>query len=518
MRTHSHPVEATGEPAPSVFCVLRKTLIASVLLVSIAGCSSASSSDSSVDTKQPPATSIKPAVGGSIVWKSCPEDAMNETMCATFDVPYDYDNPSVGQFSLKLKKHMATKPEKRIGSMLVNPGGPGFGGSFLADNATAYFGGDLVESFDIIGWDPRGTGESTPFVDCIDNYDTYFAADPTPQTEEEKTALVDATRLFSEECEKNSGEILPYISTNNTVRDMDAIRAALGEEKITYFGFSYGSELGATWVTMFPTTVRAAVLDGATDPNADYMQAGLDQAKGFDTEFNKFLKKCSANTQCEFYNNGNAEVAYDKLIKQLDEHPLVVSKDRTPVNQSVAFTAISEAMYSSTMWPELETALADAQAGKGAGLLALYDQYYQRNGDGTYGNELEAFYSIMCLDDPGPATVEATDAYVPKFEAVAPRLAHGFTAGYGCVFWKAKPDLRIKITGKGAGPVVVVGTTGDAATPLASSRKMTAALEDGRLIVVTADRHTGYGENTCVTDAVNKYLITAKVAFKEKSC
>lgn len=484
----------------------------------MAGCSSASTTDTTSPTEQFTATSIKPAVGGSIEWKSCSGDELDATMCADFKVPYDYENPSIGQFTLKLKMHKATEPSKRVGSMLVNPGGPGFGGTFLADTATSYFGGALIEAFDIIGWDPRGTGESTPFVDCIDNYDEYFAVDPTPQTPAEKSALVDATRLFSEECEKNSGEILPYISTNNTARDMDAIRAALGEEKITYFGFSYGSELGATWITMFPTTVRAAVLDGATDPNADYIQSGLDQAKGFDSQFNKFLKQCSADKTCAFHNNGDSEGAYDKLIKDLDERPLVVNSKRAAVNQAVAFTAISEAMYSSTMWSELETALADAQKGKGAGLLALNDQYYQRNYDGTYGNELEAFNAILCLDDPGPQTVEETDAFIPKFEAVAPRLARGFTGGYGCVFWKAKPDLRINITGKGAGPVIVIGTTGDAATPLASSRKMNAALEDGRLIVVTANRHTGYGENTCVTDAVNKYLITSKVTFTEKAC
>lgn len=493
-------------------------MIVSVLLVSLVGCSSASSSDTTTGDKKITATSVAPAVGGSINWKSCTEDDLDPTMCATFKVPYDYNKPSVGQFSLKLVKHPASKPAKRIGSMLVNPGGPGFGGSFLAEDVTSYFGGDLIDSFDIIGWDPRGTGQSTPFVDCIDNYDKYFAADPTPETPAQKTALIDATRLFSEECQKKSGDILPYISTNNTVRDMDAIRAALGEDKITYFGFSYGSELGATWVTMFPSTVRAAVLDGAVDPNADYMQAGLDQAKGFDTEFNKFLAQCSQDASCAFHNNGDAEGAYDKLIQQLDAHPLVVSKTRTVVNQSIAFTAISEAMYSSTSWPELETALSDAQKGDGSGLLSLYDSYYQRTPDGKYGNELEAFYSILCMDDPGPATIEATDAYLPKFEAVAPRLAHGFTSGYGCVFWKAKPDLRIKITGKGAGPVIVIGTTGDPATPLASSRKMAAALEDGRLIVVEANRHTGYGVNECVNNAVNKYLITAKVEFKEKAC
>ena len=518
MRTHSHPDEATGEPAPSVFRVLRKTLIASVLLATLAGCSLTSTSDTTTSTRKPSTAFIEPGGSSTIKWRPCSSEDLDPTMCADFKVPYDYDKPSVGQFTLKLKMHKAGTPSKRIGFMLVNPGGPGFGGTFLTENAEAYFGGDLVQAFDIIGWDPRGTGESTPFVDCIDEYDKYFAVDPTPKNKAEKTALVDATRLFSQECEKKSGDILPYISTNNTARDMDAIRAALGEEKITYFGFSYGSELGATWATMFPTTVRAIVLDGATDPEADYMQSGIDQAKGFDSQFNEFLKQCSAEKTCAFHNNGDAEGAYEKLIQEIDARPLVVSKNRTAVNQAVAYTAISEAMYSSMMWSELEDALAAAQKGDGAGLLALNDQYFQRKADGTYGNELEAFNAILCLDDPGPLTIEETDAYLPKFEAVAPRLAHGFTGGYGCVFWKAKPDRRIKITGKGAGPIVVIGTTGDAATPLASSRKMTTALEDGRLIVVTANRHTGYGENSCVTDAVNKYLITTKVPFQEKSC
>ena len=518
MRTHSHPVEATGEPAPSVFQVLRKSLVTVFVLVTLAGCSSAITSDSTSVGSQSPAITIGPTVGGTINWTSCTGDELDPTMCATFKVPYDYNDASVGQFSLKLVKHPAAKPEKRIGSMLVNPGGPGFGGIFLAEDPISYFGGDLVDSFDIIGWDPRGTGESTPAVDCIDNYDTYFTTDPSPQNAAEKKALIDASRLFSEECEKNSGEILPYVSTNNSVRDMDAIRAALGEDKITYFGFSYGSELGATWLTMFPNTVRAAVLDGATDPEADYMQSGLDQAKGFENQFTMFLKQCSKDVKCPFHNKGNAEGAYDTLIEQLDAQPLVVGGKRAPVNQAVALTAVSQAMYSSTMWDELEQALADAQKGDGTGLLSLNDEYYQRKGDGTYGNELEAFNAILCLDDPGPLTVEETDSYIPKFEAVAPRLARGFTSGYGCVFWKAKPDRRIAITGKGAGPVIVIGTTGDAATPLESSRRMATALEDGRLIVVTANRHTGYGENDCVTTAVNKYLLTASVTFAEKAC
>ncbi len=508
--------------------VLRRTFSVTALLVVLASCGtgssssdttvSSTSSDASSSTTIASSSAITPAVGGSIAWKSCSGEADDDLKCARFSVPYDYNKPSVGNFSLKLVKRLAKVPSKRVGSMLVNPGGPGFGGSSLPENADSYFGSDLIDVFDIIGWDPRGTGESTPKIDCVDNYDPYFSLDPSPDTPDEKQALIDSAKDFAAECVKKSGEILPYVSTNATARDMDMIRAALGEDKITYFGFSYGSELGATWATMFPTTVRAAVLDGAADPTADYITGGLEQAKGFETEFTKFLAQCSADKKCAFYNGGNSEEAFDALIIKLDTKPLVVSKDRAVVNQSVAYTAVSQAMYSSTMWEELEVALRDAQIGKGAGLLSLYDSYFQRSPDGTYGNELEAFNAILCLDDPGPKTVEEADAFIPDFKAVAPRLADSFTGGYGCVFWPIAPDLRIDISGKGAGPIVVVGTTGDAATPLAGSRTMASTLEDGRLIVVDDNRHTGYGANTCVVQAVDTYLITAKVNFAEKAC
>ena len=461
---------------------------------------------------------VAPAVGGSITWKPCSVDSLDPLQCARFLVPFDYNKPDKGSFSLKLVKHPAKEQAKRIGSMLVNPGGPGFGGTSIAENASSYLSSDLIDMFDIVGWDPRGTGESTPYVDCVDNYDKYFTTDPSPQNDAERQAIIDISKAFADECQKKSGAILPYLSTNSTARDMDKIRAALGEKKITYFGFSYGSELGATWATMFPSTVRAAVLDGAADPTADYIEGGLQQAKGFETEFSKFLAQCSANKKCKFYNGGHAEAAYDQLIQDLDVKPLVVSPTRASVNQAIAFTAISQAMYSSTIWPELEAALSDAQNGQGAGLLSLYDQYFQRTPDGTYGNELEAFNAIMCLDDPGPSTVAEQDSYMPKFKAVAPRLADSFTSGYGCVFWSAKPDRRIAITGIGAGPIVVVGTTGDAATPLAGTRTMASTLQDGRLIVVTDNRHTGYGANDCVLSAVDKYLITTKVTFAEKAC
>ena len=496
--------------------VFRRLAICSALVAFLSACAGTGSGTS--DSTSPVGTMVQPAVGGTIKWADCPIKDGYGLKCSRLKVPYDYSEPSKGSFSLKLVKRPATFRTKRIGSLLVNPGGPGFGGTYIAKNARGYLSSDLTDVFDVVGWDPRGTGDSTPAVDCVDNYDKYFAVDPTAETDAQREELISSTRDFSAECEKKSGEILPYVSTNSTARDMDTIRAALGEDKITYFGFSYGSELGATWATMFPTTVRAAVLDGASDPTSSYVEGGLQQAKGFEDELTKYLEQCSANKECAFHNNGKAEEAFDALMSSIDKEPLTVSYGRTPVNLSVALTAVSQAMYSSSLWESLSNALNNAQRKNGRGLLDMYDDYFQRDFDGTWGNELEAFNAILCLDDPGPKTVEETDVWTPKFKAVAPRLWPGWAGGYGCVFWSAKPDPRIRITGIGAGPIVVVGTTGDAATPLASSRKMATELEDGRLIVVDANRHTGYGENDCVVSAVDNYLITTEVDFAEKAC
>lgn len=494
---------------------LRKVAALIFPMIALTACNGAGSAP---DTTVPTVDSTLPDVARPITWKPCVTGFADGDECGTMKVPFDYSDPSVGEFTLHLRRHPAQIPSERIGSLLVNPGGPGFGGIFLAEEAGSYFSSDLTDRFDIVAWDPRGTGESTPYVDCIDNYDEYFANDPTPSTPEEKQVGIDLSKKFDEECQAKSGKILPYISTNNAVRDMESIRRALGEEKISYLGFSYGSELGATWATMFPHTVRAAVLDGAADPTADAIQGGLQQAAGFEKELNTFLDECSADVKCAFHNNGKAGDAFDALVKKIDANPVVVSPDRAAVNLAVLYTGVSEAMYSSSMWDELEVALADLQKGKGAGMLSLNDQYFQRKPDGTYGNELEAFNAISCIDDPGPKSVEEADKWTPEFMKVAPRLGPSFSGGYGCVFWPAKPDYRIAITGKGAGPILVVGTTGDSATPLASSRKMAETLEDGRLIVNNAQRHTGYGSNDCVTSAVDDYLITTKISYREKAC
>jgi len=451
----------------------------------------------------------------SISWDSCGTGLE----CGYIEVPINYDDVNSDTTALYIVKHAATDAGARIGSLLVNPGGPGFGGSYLAEAADNIFSQAILSSFDIIGWDPRGTGTSIPAIDCTEDYDRFFASgDITPDTDQERADIVASSEEFTQACFDNNGDLLPYIGTNNVARDMDMIRRALGEDKISYFGFSYGSELGATWTTMFPETVRAAVLDGASDPNADDLVGTLQQNKGFEESIATFLANCSADSSCTFHNDGNAEGAFDDLMEQLDENPISTSSGRPDLTRGMALTAVAQAMYSDSYWSYLEDALASAQAGDGTDLLSLYDEYFQRQADGTYGNELEAFVNILCADNPDRMTVEEADALVPQYQANAPRFSPGTTGDYTCVFWPKALDPRIKITGQGAGPIVVIGTTGDAATPLASTRNMVKALEEGRLIVVTADQHTGYNVNSCVNEAVDNYLIDLQAPDGELDC
>jgi pimeloyl-ACP methyl ester carboxylesterase len=243
--------------------------------------------------------------------------------------------------------------------MLANRGGPGADGATLGLDATSWFGSEITDNFDVIGWDPRGVGRSEGAVDCIDDadYDRYFSApDITPDDEDERAQLVELAEEYTAAC-IDRVEILEYVGTNNSARDMDAIRQALGAEQVSYFGFSYGSELGGVWATLFPTTVRAAVFDGATDPNSGPLESTLQQGAGFERSLSTFLAQCSADSQCPFHNGGDAEGAFDRLMTSLDESPLPSAGERTSVNRSVAVLAVAQAMYTENYWPALDRAL-----------------------------------------------------------------------------------------------------------------------------------------------------------------
>lgn len=454
--------------------------------------------------------------GGRIDWEAW--DAQVET--AMVAAPIDYDDPSGEQLELFVARRLADDPEHRIGSLLINPGGPGFGGSDFAFYADQIFETRLLRCFDIVGWDPRGTGLSEPYIDCIDDYDPYFAEiDITPDNDTEQRDLIAKSQEFADRCIEENDSIALHVGTNNSARDIDLLRDALGEDRTSYFGFSYGSELGATWATLFPTTVRAAVLDGASDPDADSLESSVQQLTGFEASLETFLAQCSADPSCAFHSDGRAAEEFDALIASLDADPVPTRPGRPQANLAVAINGVIQAMYSEGYWPRLARALASARSGDGSGLLDLHDSYYQRYPDGTYGNELEAFQTISCADTDERRTVAEEDASVSLFREVAPRLVpEGSTGGYFCTFFPTAGDPRIEITGEGAGPIVVIGTTGDPATPLTSTMAMADALEDGRLVVVEAEQHTGYGVNDCVVDLVSDYLVDRVAPDDDTEC
>jgi len=484
------------------------TVAALVLAVSCGGGTSVDlieSSDTPASTTASISTPTSSGSDGSTIdWDDC----LDGVECGYLDVPLDYGDPDGETVSLYVARHLARDPERRLGSLLVNPGGPGFGGSILAFAAPQIYSDAILDRFDVVGWDPRGTGESIPAIDCIDDYDVWFTeGDITPDTEAEKQEGIDLLREYVDLCAERNPGIIDHVGTNNTARDMNSLRRALNEETISYFGFSYGSELGAVWVTLFPDTVRAAILDGAADPNADPIEAGIQQRRGFEEVIARFLDRCSRTRSCKIHNDGDAESAFDDLMEFIDENPLPTRDGRPDLTRGMALTAVAQAMYDEMYWSTLESALADAIEGDGNGLLQLWDAYYQRQPDGSYGNELEAFIAIGCADDDERFTIDEADSFVPRFQEAAPRFSPYTTGNYSCTFWPTALDPRIDVTGVGAGPIVVIGTTGDASTPLESSRNMARALENGRLLVVDAEQHTGYSASECAQEVVDRYLI-----------
>ena len=463
-----------------------------------------------------PTTSVPVFEPAPIEW-----DPFDEQVdVATLDVPVDYTEPEGPSFELSMARYNALDQENRVGTLLVNRGGPGFGGSDFAVFASQIFDQALLERFDIVGWDPRGTGESAPPIDCIDDYDAYFnAGDSTPDSDEERQQLIDTAEQFADECVSKNADIIDFVGTNNSARDMDTIRRALDEDTISYFGFSYGSELGSVWATLFPDTVRAAVFDGASDPNADLLESSLQQNAAFEASLSVFLAQCSADPDCAFHSDGDAESAFDDLMSRLDDDPVPSTEGRPPVNRDVAITGVQQAMYLDAYWPALEQSLAAAVSGDGSGLLALNDSYFRRRAGGTYGNELEAFQVITCADSALRKSIAETDAESERYTEIAPRLVpEGSAGGYFCTFFPAAVDPRIDVDAAGAGPIVVIGTTGDPATPFDSTVRMSNTLEDGRLVIVEADQHTGYGVNRCVIDVVNDYLIDLDPPEDETEC
>ncbi|MFJ2534954.1 alpha/beta hydrolase [Microbacterium maritypicum] len=431
--------------------------------------------------------------------------------CTDVTAPLDWEDPGKGEITLSVVRHRAEGTP--VGSLLTNPGGPGASGVDLILNSLDYaVGADLIENFDVIGFDPRGVGASTA-VTCYDapQMDEYLYSIPAAArgTAEWEAELLDSHKAFAEACDANSGGILPYITTVNAARDMDLIRAVLGDKQLNYLGYSYGTFLGATYAKLYPEKAGRLVLDGAIDPAVPGLEVGATQALGFESALRAYMQDCLDSGECPF--NGTVDEAMTDLgalLASVDSTPLK-SGDGRMLGADSLMTAIIAALYSQDSWGYLTQALDEALQGDPTSALFLADFYNGRE-NGTYtDNSAEAFRAYNCMDYPVEDDPAAEAAINAKIAQGAPTIAPYWTGPDSCSVWPYPPTgTRGEIKAEGAGPILVIGTTNDPATPYEWSESLANQLEEGVLITRVGEGHTGYNKgNACVDDAVEAFLL-----------
>jgi pimeloyl-ACP methyl ester carboxylesterase len=448
-----------------------------------------------------------------------------EWQCATMKAPLDWDKPEGDAIELELIRARASgDASRRIGSLIFNFGGPG--GSGVA--TLPAFGEDYAKlrtRYDLVSFDPRGVGRSAPVICENDQQlDAYFQQDATPDDTAERTEFLDNTKEFNDACETNSERMLPHVRTTDAARDLDLMRHVLGDARLHYFGISYGTELGGVYAHLFPERVGRAVFDAVVDPNDNPEQGSLGQAEGFQLALDNFAEDCASKTEgCPIGDSAqDVKERIAQLLKDLDSRPLpgVFPRELT---QTAATSGIAQALYSKDFWEYLTEGLEQAYDGDGSTLMLLSDSMNGRNENGEYSNITAANVSINCADDKPRYDTAYVERKLPEFRATSALFGEFLAWGLvSCTDWPVPgaadhPD----VSAPGAAPILVVGNTGDPATPYEGTRKMADALGKGVGVELTykGQGHGAYdSKNKCVQDAVNGYLLDGKVPASGTVC
>jgi pimeloyl-ACP methyl ester carboxylesterase len=448
---------------------------------------------------------------GRIAWTSCG----NGFQCGTVQVPLDYAHPSAGTIDIAVNRKPATRPDQRIGSLLINPGGPGASGiDWIVASAPAF--SLLNQGFDLVGFDPRGVGRSAP-VRCLSGpqEDAFIALDGVLDDYKEEQAAIQADMAYAAGCAQMSARVLPFVDTASAAKDMDLIRIALGDNQLTYLGFSYGTYLGEWYAHLFPTHIRALVLDAVLDPSLTDNALNISQAASFEQNLQAFLADCnsrkSTTPRCAYAQSGDPATKLNALMARLDANPMPVGKRM--LTRALALTGVSWELYSQTSWPDLDNGLTQADLGNGSLLLSFADSYAGRSPNGTYTNEIDANYAVNCLDHPAPTNVAAYDQLGPAFTQASPFFGPSFQySSLPCAYWGAKPTGHPgPLTVKGAPPILLVGGTNDPATPFAWAQAAHSQMAGSVLVTRTGNGHGSYGVSVCATLAELRYLINLTV-------
>ena len=505
-------------------------------VVAIAGCTLPVIAPNDSDTAAPGSGSSTqaPAVPGTEAnWRACPDvprgivgrTAPGMTYaCAAVAVPRAGAAPQSGEtYTVEMIRIRSDDQKDRIGSLVINPGGPG--ASSIEYAVFLSFGQQLgglptriTDRFDIVGFDPRGVGRSSP-VKCISDtdQDASFGLEPDLVMQEQFNEAVTLYKRIGEACGREYGDQLKLFSTEQAARDMDAVRAAVGDDKLTYLGYSYGTLLGATYAQLFPQKVRALVLDGAVDPEQDLIEGSEMQAKGFERAFANFTNWCSATPrQCPIAPDAESAVldAIDKA--RVDPVP---GDDGREATAGWVYLAVISSLYTEQSWAALAQAIEALQTGDAKGVFDLADAYARRSPNGSYSNLFDANAAVNCSDSDATPTVakirELQSDWRTKYPIFGANLATGMLT---CALWPGGSDPYPTGPATGAPPIVVVGTTGDPATPYENTAELASMLGVGQVLTWEGEGHTAYPNTTCITNAVDRYLVDLAVPASGLRC
>ena len=472
----------------------------------------------------PTSTAGNGAAATGLSWSRCKGKvtSLAGLQCSTLDVPLDPKDPKGKQVELALARKPSTGPaSRRIGSLVLNPGGPGGSGLDFLANAAASFPESLTDRFDLVSFDPRGVGESDP-VRCLtdDQKDEQLTGDLTPDTPQEKQRTEQDQRDLRDGCKERNPKLVTHMSTADVAADLDRIRIALGDEKLNYLGYSYGTSIGATYAAMFPSTIRAMVLDGSVSPSATATQEALVQATGFERTLGRFVAACDASTSCALAPDAAGAIASTRASLERDPVRVQDGSGTRTLGPDLFDYGLATALYDSATWGPTAQAIKDIRSGGAETILTLVDRQTGRQPDGTYDNSADAQAMVNCADErdrPTQAEADAAEAQIAQAAPTfGPLLGSGLTS---CDGWPEPSEPTPTPSAQGAPPILVVGTVGDPATPYEWAQQMSAALTGSVLLTYEGDGHTAFLRGgPCIENAVVGYLVDLQVPEPGTRC